>query len=224
MTTVPRPSEPRALVAELERQVERGSMFNQAVFQKSFTRLSTVEAVVWELVDQLLERGVVAAEDLPGANAAQAEAEARSLAVEEEPAMMRWPAVAIRVDPTDPDEAEPVDCAARMSVCQAVCCRLKFALNQEEVERGVVKWDIGHPYVIRHDSTGYCSHNDQSTHGCGVYGERPTLCRRYSCRHDARIWSDFDGMVLNREWIDNHLAGGDAILLVDDDDQPGSFT
>jgi hypothetical protein len=49
------------------------------------------------------------------------------------------------------------------------------------------------------------------------------LCRRYNCRHDARIWSDFDAMVLNQAWIDDHLGGGDAILLVDED-QPESFS
>jgi hypothetical protein len=33
----------------LERQVERGSMFNQAVFQKAFQRLSLVEGLLREL-------------------------------------------------------------------------------------------------------------------------------------------------------------------------------
>ena len=34
----------------------------------------------------------------------------------------------------------------------------------------------------------------------------------YSCRGDGRIWSDFDGMVLNTAWITEHLGEGDAIL------------
>jgi Fe-S-cluster containining protein len=96
-----------------------------------------------------------------------------------------------------------------------VCCRLKFALTQDEIERGHVKWDIGHPYVIRQDSTGYCSHNDCATRSCTIYNDRPRLCREYSCRYDQRIWADFDAMVLNTEWITEHLAGADAILLVD---------
>ena len=48
-------------VKELERQVERGSMFTQAVFQESFTRSSLVEEVVG-MVDVLVTRGVVADE------------------------------------------------------------------------------------------------------------------------------------------------------------------
>jgi Fe-S-cluster containining protein len=207
----------RVPLAELERQVERGSMFTQAVFQKSFTRLSTLEAVVWELVETLVDKAVVAPAELPGAVAAREEVEARSEGPE--PATLPWPAVAIRVDPPEPKRSEPVDCAARMPICQGVCCRLKFALTQDEVERGQVKWDIGHPYVIRQDSNGYCTHNSPESHACTIYDDRPTLCRDYSCKGDGRIWTDFDGMVLNHAWIDEHLAGGDAILLVDEVDE-----
>ena len=204
-------------VYELERQVERGSMFTQAVFQKSFTRLSLVEAVIRELADVLVERGLLAEEDLSDARGAMDGPAGHARDDQEVATSIPWPAVAIRVD--NPAEAgpEPVDCAARMHVCQAVCCRLKFALSQDEVERGRVKWDIGHPYVIRQDSSGYCCHNDATTRGCSVYQDRPVLCRRYSCRGDARIWSDFEAMELNTQWIDEHLAEGDAILLVDAD-------
>jgi hypothetical protein len=206
----------RVPLAELERQVERGSMFTQAVFQKSFTRLSTLEAVVWELVETLVDKAVVAPAELPGAVAAREEVDARSVEGPE-PSTLPWPAVAIRVDPSEPKRSEPVDCAARMHICQGVCCRLKFALTQEEVERGQVKWDIGHPYVIRQDSDGYCTHNSAGSHACTIYADRPTLCRDYSCQGDGRIWTDFDGMVLNQAWIDEHLASGDAILLVDEE-------
>ena len=96
-----------------------------------------------------------------------------------------------------------------MHICRAVCCKLKFPLSCDEVDSGKVKWDVGHPYVIRHESTGYCTHNDTATGGCRVYEDRPAVCRRYSCAHDTRIWSDFEGMVLNQEWIDGHLSARD---------------
>jgi Fe-S-cluster containining protein len=192
-------------------------MFTQAVFQKSFTRLSLVEAVLREMVDVLTARGLVAEDDLPGVRDALQETVTPPETGPDALASLPWPAVAIRVDPLAPAEPEPVDCAARLPVCQAVCCRLKFALSQDEVERGRVKWDIGHPYVIRQDSSGYCCHNDGRSRSCSVYEDRPRLCRQYSCRGDGRIWTDFDGMVLNTEWISGHLGEGDAILLVDAD-------
>ena len=69
---------PGSPIVELERQVERGSMFTQAVFQKSFTRLSLVEAMLGEVIDTLLAKGVIADDELPGVTAAAAEAEVRA--------------------------------------------------------------------------------------------------------------------------------------------------
>ena len=42
----------------------------------------------------------------------------------------------------------------------------------------------------------------QSTNLC----YRPTVCREYSCANDPRIWTDFDAMVLNDEWIAQHTG------------------
>jgi Fe-S-cluster containining protein len=220
---------PQSPLSELERQIERGSMFTQAVFQKSFTRLGLIEAMLSELVDTLREKGVVAPNDLPGTMAAAAEAETRADEREQlsdAQRSLRWPNVAVRVDPTEPVPYEPVDCDARMPICHAVCCKLKFALTSDEIDAGVVKWDIGHPYIIRQDSHGYCCHNESGTGHCAIYENRPTLCRNYSCRHDSRIWTDFDNMVLNQEWIEEHIGRSDAILLVDasEDESAVSFT
>jgi Fe-S-cluster containining protein len=63
------------------------------------------------------------------------------------------------------------------------------------------------PYHIRHEATGFCTHLRDSPRGCGVYEHRPAICRRYSCAGDERIWKDFDGMVLNEEWINANLGG-----------------
>ena len=39
------------------------------------------------------------------------------------------------------------------------------------------------------------------------------MCRRYSCAGDTRIWKDFEAMELNEEWIREHLADRNRILL-----------
>src|SRR5205085_937235 len=118
-----------------------------------------------------------------------------------------WPSVAVRVDAEDDGlPVQMVDCEARMHVCHAVCCKLKFPLSGPEIDSGHVKWDIGHPYIIRQESDGRCTHNDAATGHCGVYDHRPRVCRRYSCVGDTRIWKDFDNMVLNQEWIDAHIG------------------
>ncbi len=87
-------------------------------------------------------------------------------------------------------------CAEILPVCQARCCRLPFALSSQDLDEGVIRWDHGRPYLIRHDADGACSHLDRSTAGCTAYQHRPRPCRIYDCRQDPRIWIDFDRRVL----------------------------
>ena len=211
---------PSSPVDELDRQIQRGSLFTQAVLQRTSQRVSETEVILTKIIDALAERGILdpadlglAAEDVDGDFDAGPEPEPDH--AEAESTKIKWPAVALRIDPadTEPEETELVDCDARMPVCGAVCCRLKFPLSPEEVERGAIKWDIGHPYLIRHDTDGCCTHNDRATHGCTKYDYRPMICRTYSCAGDTRIWSDFDNMVLNDEWIAAHLSGADGMYF-----------
>ena len=58
------------------------------------------------------------------------------------------------------------------------------------------------PYFNRTGPDGYCQQCDSETHPCGVYEQRPTPCKQYTCEGDERIWKDFDNMVINQEWID----------------------
>jgi hypothetical protein len=36
-----------------------------------------------------------------------------------------------------------------------------------------------------------------------VYANRPTICRTYDCRNDARIWADFDAYEINPDLFDD---------------------
>jgi Fe-S-cluster containining protein len=203
-------------LAELDRQMQRGSFFTQAVLQRTSQRVSETEVILARVIDQLAGHGLVDPEAL-GLVADEPETDAEEV----DPARparttVSWPVVAIREDPpTEPAATTVVDCEARMPVCKAVCCRLKFPLSAPEIEEGSVRWDLGHPYLIRHESDGYCTHLDRGTHACGVYDRRPSVCRTYSCAGDGRIWSDYDAMVLNLAWIEEHLAAPDGMCFED---------
>jgi hypothetical protein len=95
---------------------------------------------------------------------------------------------------TYPDVAE-VDCSARLHLCKAACCKLSFALSQQDVQEGILRWELGDPYMARKESDGYCHHIDRCTLFCAVRERRPIPCRAYTCKNDKRIWQDFDGMV-----------------------------
>jgi len=108
----------------------------------------------------------------------------------------------------DDDVAErpavQVDCGTRMAICQAVCCKLEFALTREEVLAGQVQWDLTRPFFVDRAQNGYCVHNDRRTGGCTVYADRPAVCRGWSCANDPRIWKDFERMELNVDFLSTH--------------------
>jgi len=95
------------------------------------------------------------------------------------------------------DGAAEIDCESRLELCGAACCKLPLALSREDVEEGVLRWDLGQPYMLARGREGYCIHFDSCTHRCGVYEHRPTPCRGYDCRSDRRIWLDFERRIVN---------------------------
>lgn len=189
------------VVEELQRQIERASLFTHTALGESFARTGEGQAFLYGLADVLLTKGYVTEKELAAAvDNVRAELTQRG--------ELSGPGVMVRIDTNEGSNEQTieVDCSARMHVCKAVCCRLDFALTVPEVESGKVKWDLGRPYFIRHSANGCCSHNDLQTGGCGVYADRPRICRRYSCARDERIWKNFAQMELNTEWIEQHLA------------------
>jgi hypothetical protein len=150
---------------------------------------STLDA----LVDLLVESGVVDRETLE-TRRDEAAVQLRSDYVE------RGMAVATQefgVSKYDFTGGAEIDCEDRIPLCRAACCKLPLALSREDVEEGVIRWDLGRPYMIRHGEDHYCVHMDRETHRCCAYRERPIPCRGYDCRNDKRIWLDFEARVVN---------------------------
>jgi Fe-S-cluster containining protein len=87
----------------------------------------------------------------------------------------------------------PIDCAARLPLCQARCCRRSVVLSVQDLDERVVRWSYARPYVIAQRGDGSCVHLEDGR--CAVYAHRPAVCRVYHCRDDRRIWLDFDARV-----------------------------
>jgi hypothetical protein len=90
-----------------------------------------------------------------------------------------------------------IDCGSRLHLCRAACCKLPVALSKEDVEEGVLRWDLAPPYLLAQRKDGTCVHLDLDTHRCSVYEQRPIPCRGYGCRQDERIWVDFEQRIPN---------------------------
>ena len=181
---------------ELERQVEGGNLFAHSTLTEHASRINEAAAIVNGLVGLLVQRGLIEGDELLAAVDSVRERTERA-------GHHAHVGIAVRVE-RDVEEPD-IDCEARLPICKAACCRLHFALSVEEVERGgPLRWELGHPYFNRHNADGYCHQWDD---GCGIYDERPSVCRSYTCAGDDRIWKDFDAMELNHEFIDSKLSG-----------------
>lgn len=190
-----------AALVQLERQVERGSLFTHTALSNNAERLHEAESFLYGLIDVLVALGVTTSDEV-------AEAAGRVRREMAEKGETLGPGVALRVEETRaPAEFVPVNCNERIHICKAICCKLNFTLTANEIESGQVKWDLGRPYYIRQEASGYCTHNDTKKGCCSIYHNRPGVCRNYSCANDKRIWKDFEKMELNEEWLAENLAG-----------------
>ncbi len=190
-------------------QLERGYKFSHSVIGESMLRTSELQVLLHGLIDTLLAKGITTEAELFTAMQIVRD----ELAKRDE---LDWQRAMIRKDATEDNKpVAEVDCKGRLHLCKSACCKLDFALSVLELEAAEIKWDLGRPYFIRHDSGGYCTHLDWATGGCTVYEKRPGVCRNYSCSKDERIWLDFDNMKLNHEWIDANLSGISELVLTD---------
>ncbi len=93
-------------------------------------------------------------------------------------------------------EELPIPCRELLHLCEAKCCRLTFALNTQDLDEGMIRWDYARPYWIQQRAEdGYCAHNDPGSRRCDAYEYRPAPCREFDCRGDPRIWTDFEKRI-----------------------------
>jgi hypothetical protein len=97
----------------------------------------------------------------------------------------------------EPGRTACVDCEGRIVVCRAICCRLTVDLSPQDLARGGTRSNPARLNRLARGLDGYCLHLDRTTRRCQIYQFRPAACRAYDCRHDRRIWTDFDFGILN---------------------------
>lgn len=89
-----------------------------------------------------------------------------------------------------------IDCASLAHLCHLRCCALRITLGEQDLDEGGIAWEHNEPYILKRRFDGYCTYIDrQGASGCTIYERRPATCRQYDCRHDPRIWLDFDNRI-----------------------------
>jgi Fe-S-cluster containining protein len=109
-----------------------------------------------------------------------------------------------------------VDCESRLHTCKAMCCKFPFALSKQDVEEGIIRWEFGRPYLIAHDTDGYCVHMDRKKYHCTVRDHRPVPCRGFTCENNEKwhVWNDYEAKEINQEMIEKISQDNSKIYAI----------
>jgi hypothetical protein len=180
-------------VESLREEVAQGFLYTHSRANANSNKVLEVASFSYALIELLSERGLITIEELDERKDQVHKRLAEKFAE-------KGMGVALTREEKDAGGHSPsveIDCANRLHLCHAACCRLRFALTVRDVEKGEVKWNLGQPYMIRQGSDGYCHHLDRESQRCGIYEDRPFVCRAYDCRKDQRIWQDFENRIVS---------------------------
>jgi len=194
----------------------RQDLVRGLLYVHSRLNLNTGEALealslVTALVETLVAKGLITPEGLDEAKRAAMQQLAGEFGAKEMGTLLQ---TAIE-DKYDFKDEVTIDCASRVPLCRAACCRLKFALSKQDVREGIIRWEMEKPYLIEQGKDGRCVHLDRGALGCSVWKNRPAPCRAFDCRRDRRIWVDFEMRIPNpdlgrRDWPHCVSIAGDA--------------
>ena len=131
--------QPQPMTAE----VLRGLIYAHNRANANTAAAHEANATLHALVELLVERGVMDGETFQARREQAAEQLRREY-------LERGMAVAMQefgVSKYEFKGGAEIDCEDRLHLCKAACCRLPFALSKQDVQEGIVKWDLGQPYL-----------------------------------------------------------------------------
>jgi Fe-S-cluster containining protein len=178
---------------ELRQEVADGLLHAQSRLSAATTKTLETASFLYALIELLNERGLVAIEELDERKQAVGRRLAAQFGQQGMGVMLQDP----EYDKYNFEAETKIDCASRVSLCHAACCRLPFALSKQDIRERVVQWDLGQPYMIAQARDGNCVHLERGSHRCTIHEQRPVPCRAFDCRDDRRIWLDFHNRVIN---------------------------
>lgn len=177
----------------LRQEMAEGLLYTHSRFAEARQNTQEAASFVYALIELLNERGLISIEELDERKrevAARLEKKNREKGVG---VLLQEP----EYDKYEFAEEAAIDCASRIALCRAACCRLPFALSRQDIREGIVHWDLGQPYIVAQGQDGYCSHLEPGACRCTIHAHRPVPCRAFDCRRDKTIWLDFAKGIVN---------------------------
>jgi Fe-S-cluster containining protein len=187
------PNETSSVVRDVRQEAAEGLFYTHTRLSQNTRNELESSSFLYALVELLQEKGLVEIAELD---------ERKKVVAERLAARLKEKGLGVMLTDSEEDKytfanEAKIDCENRLHLCHAACCRLRFALSKQDVYEGIIRWELGQPYLIAHGKDGYCTHLDRGTCHCTVREHRPVACRGYDCRNDRRIWQDFAKRIIN---------------------------
>ena len=189
---------------ELRKEIVQGFLYSHTRVNANTGKALEVASFCYALIELLNEKGIISIKELDERKKVVANRLVKKFAEKGMGALYQNP----EHDKYSFDKKVEIDCQSRVHLCKAACCRIfSFALSRQDINEGIIRWELGHPYMIAKGEDGYCKHLDQSTYRCTVREHRPVPCRAFDCRKDNRIWLDFENKIINPKLIEQLKKG-----------------
>ena len=194
------------------KQVAEGLLYAHQRANTNTTKTLEAASFTYALIELLDEKGIISLDELDERKRTVGKRLADDFKDNGMGAMLQDP----EQDKYSFADGAEIDCGNRLHLCKAACCRLPFALSAQDVREGIVRWNLGRPYLIEQSTDGYCTHLDRGSCHCNIYESRPVPCRGYDCRTDERVWIDFEKRIPNPalehdEWPDEPMAQSEPV-------------
>lgn len=184
----------------LRKEIVRGFLYSHTRASRNTGKALEVASFCYALIELLDEKGIITLDELDERKKVVAGRLVKKFAEKGMGALYQDP----EHDKYTFDKKVDIDCQSRVHICKAACCRIfSFALSRQDIEEGVIKWNLGRPYLIAKDEEGYCKHLDRSSYQCTVREHRPVPCRAFDCRKENRIWLDYEKRIINQKIWDS---------------------
>ena len=177
-----------------------GLLYTHIRISANTTKTLEAASFLYALIELLNEKGLISIKELDERRKHVAEQLLRKFAESRIGMIYQDP----ECDKYTFEQESRVDCQSRQPICQAICCKFPFALSQQDVEEGIIRWEFGRPYLIAHAADGYCVHFDRQTCQCTAYDHRPVPCRKFDCQKNEKwqVWLDYEKKVVNPKLIE----------------------
>ena len=189
---------PAATAPPSRHEIEAGLAYLHGRVGATAARALESAAFVYALIELLVERGAISVAELDARKKQLAPRLLKRFESQDE-------GVATQQSVHDKYKAPQtvqIDCASRLALCKAACCKMVFPLSPQDIAEHVIHWQLGRPFVIAKAEDGYCTHLDSGDRRCTVHSARPLPCRVYDCRNDQRVWLDFEQRAINPKIAD----------------------